>query len=421
MLREQLFERLSKIPEHPDNVLLLTHTDLDGAGAAVLISAAFPNSNVDIKHCNNKEMSDCILTALKEQSCDYDLIMVTDISLTEEDARIADGFVHENFLLFDHHPTAMHLNKYNWACVHNGKIEDSSRATYYDLADDWHTSATGLLFDYLAYHKFDCILNSPKLNYFAYAVSAYDTWDWKTTKCKKDYIQELSTLCSIYGLSRFERAMSLRIAANEDLLLPIDRLLFEIEQERVDTYISKIKDSIVTGTVDILGKKYSYAGCISTDYVAPVFQYLRDNYPSYDILIINTGASVSLRTNTDVDLAVIAKHFGGGGHVAASGFPQDLKTINTILELPFRHKSSVTASDSASRTSVFGTNKSGITVNIEETIIHSFTVDATSMEEAEELAKAMFDAGEIPAGVPGVKQMQIDDNRSGESTEWFEF
>lgn len=335
MTREQLFSRLKQIPTNLEKVLVLTHTDLDGAGAAVLVTVAFPNATVDIKHCNNNEMSDEILKAIKEESNKYDFILASDISLTALAAEEADLYIKNNFLLFDHHPTAEHLNKYNWACVYGGKIEDSARAVYYDSADDWHTSATGLLYDYFAYKELEAILKYPKLTYFAFAVSAYDTWDWKITFCKKDSIKELNTLCFIYGLDRFERSMRLRITMNEDLITRTDKMLFELEQERVDRYIDRLKDNIIIGSLEVLGRTYSYAGCISTDYVGPVFEYLRDTYPNYDLLIVNTGTSISMRTNTGVDLAVIAKHFNGGGHTAAGGFPIKLEDRCKILTIPF--------------------------------------------------------------------------------------
>lgn len=335
MTREHLFSRLKQIPTNPEKVLVLTHTDLDGAGAVVLVPIAFPNATVDIKHCNNNEMSDEILKAIKEESDRYDLILASDISLTTVAAEEADLYIKNNFLLFDHHPTAEHLNKYNWACVYGGKIEDSARAVYYDLADDWHTSATGLLYDYFAYKELGFTLKYPKLIYFAFAVSAYDTWDWKTTNCKKDLIKDLNTLCFIYGLDRFERSMRLRIVSDEELILPIDRVLFELEQDRVDRYIDRLKDNVMIGALEVLEKTYSYAGCISTDYVGLVFEYLRETYPNYDLLIVNTGTSISMRTNTGIDLAVIAKHFNGGGHTAAGGFPIKLEDRHKILTIPF--------------------------------------------------------------------------------------
>lgn len=422
MTRAQIFSRLSAIPKNPKKVFLLTHTDLDGAGAAVLTNLAFPSAKVEVQHCNNSEMSSCILTALREHGEEYDLILATDISLSETDAAIADEYIHNNFLLFDHHPTAMQLNQYIWACVYDGMIEDSSRAAYFDMQDDWHTSATGLLFDYLAYHKFECILTHPRIIEFAYSVSAYDTWDWKTTNCKKGIIQDLNSLCAIYGLSRFEQTITLRISTDDKLILPIDRVFFEIEQDKVDSYISKIKNNIVTGTVKILGRTYTYAGCVSTAYVAPVFEYLRDNYPDCDVLIVNTGASVSMRkTKSDIDLAVVAKHFGGGGHAGASGFPISTNDINRVLEMPFSEQQLDDPVGIVAKTSVFGKDEHKIQVNIEETSVRSFVVEATSIEEAEDIAKAMYAAGQVPSGIPGIRQMQIDDDVARESTSWFEF
>lgn len=334
MTREQIFSRLNSLPENPQSVLLLTHTDLDGVGCAVLTSAAFSSSRVDVRHCGNATMSSDILFALNDHMYDYDLILATDISLSEADAVKADKLIHDNFLLLDHHPTAMHLNKYSWACVYGDSIEDSLRAKYYAKNDSWHTSAAGLLFDYIDYNKFACVSEHPLLTEFAYMVSAYDTWDWKNTSCVKDGIADLNTLCYLYGFSRFERAMGLRIASGESLFLPIDNALLEFEHDRIEAYIAKLRDSIITGTICIDGRDYTYAGCISTTLVSAVFEYLREYYDC-DVYLVNTGTSISMRANTDIDLATIAKSFNGGGHKAAAGFPIPLAEQKHLLELPF--------------------------------------------------------------------------------------
>lgn len=341
MTKLELFSRLRPIPFESKKVLLLTHTDLDGAGAAVLTNLAFIHANVTVKHCNNNTMSKDILKAVMDNNIEetYDLVLATDISMNEDDAHLADTYIGSEhpFLLFDHHPTAMHLNKYNWACVYSDKIDDSRRAAYFEPEEkNWHTSATGLLYDYLDCEGYSCVSNLADLDYFAHAVSAYDTWDWKNAQCTTVDIEDMNALCYLYEIEDFEDKMISRLANRERFINSLDREALAKERKKIDAYLKNLKPYIATGELIVQGRKYSYAGCISTVYVAQVFEFLRKNYTNCELLLVNTGSSLSMRTNDNsIDLSAIAKYFNGGGHRAAAGFPITEEARADMITRPF--------------------------------------------------------------------------------------
>ena len=150
MTRQELFQKMPVVRNDLRKILILTHTDLDGAGAYAVIRSIFPKARADVLFCGNNRMSNDIISVLRRKQR-YDMIFATDISISEKDSRLADSLIHDNFLLFDHHASAEYLNKYKWACVYPGRIEDSPRNGLFKSNCDWHTSGTALVYEYLSY------------------------------------------------------------------------------------------------------------------------------------------------------------------------------------------------------------------------------------------------------------------------------
>ena len=155
MTRKELFDRLYK-PSKTNKVLLLTHNDEDAAGAEIVCRNVF--SNITVKNFSNNEMSKGILTEVQDNanSNEFDLIIIADISCNEEDAVEVNKVVNNcNIVLLDHHPTAVHLNKYKWAKVESGLLNDSFMVSWYKDVDKTkaHSSGASLVYDYLDYNN----------------------------------------------------------------------------------------------------------------------------------------------------------------------------------------------------------------------------------------------------------------------------
>lgn len=102
-------------------IKLFTHTDLDGVGCAVLAYLAFGYKNVDVEFCSYNNINQKVLKFIMSRSLSnsaYYGLYITDLSVSEEVARQIEKHK-DNIMprLFDHHATALWLNKYDWCQV----------------------------------------------------------------------------------------------------------------------------------------------------------------------------------------------------------------------------------------------------------------------------------------------------------------
>ena len=160
---EQYFAKLAKVNE---NSRILTHTDLDGAGAAVLLKSFF-RDGVDVIHCPNDMMSRMIRDKASDPDTakEYDLMIVSDISCSEEDAEYVDKHKQVALVLLDHHQTAVGLNRFSWACVQPLLLKGSYRDSilYETGAVSVHSSGTSLVYDYMEYCGLTRKFRNPEL------------------------------------------------------------------------------------------------------------------------------------------------------------------------------------------------------------------------------------------------------------------
>ena len=155
-------------------IKLFTHTDLDGVGCAILAYLAFGRENVDVEYCDYKNIDGIVREFyLSDANKQYDAIYITDISIDEENAAWIEELVHsgERWHLFDHHATALGLNKYDWCEV--SVMNDTLGIK---------TSGTELFYTYLRRREqFDCLSAkiTNNIDRFVDIVRDYDTWRWE--------------------------------------------------------------------------------------------------------------------------------------------------------------------------------------------------------------------------------------------------
>ena len=319
--KSELFEKL-RCPSQSDKILLITHTDLDGAGAAIL--ARLHYADVTVKHCPNNTMSRDILEACLAEPNEYDFIFACDISCNDEDAESieASPWARDHFVLIDHHPTAMCLNSYNWAVIYSDMVADSFRVKEYPDPSLGHSSGTGLFYDYLCFNYKDDNMH-PAVKEFVRLVSMYDTWDWTTIfNCTE--AKELSALCFLYGLEYFEETMNDRLSDSscKCLFNCTDQIILKCEENKIKSHIERIRKSYKYGTITLAGVTYNIVYCATSQYLPQTFEDMKIRYPDQDIYMINCGNTISMRSRKDsIDLGPIAKQLGGGGHAGAAGVP----------------------------------------------------------------------------------------------------
>lgn len=301
-----------------DKILLLTHTDMDGANI-VIMNQMF--NNVDVKNCSNSNMSYFI----KKNVCDnndYDTILVVDISCNEEDAAIINANPNKRkLILLDHHETALNLNKYSWAMVEQNIIEDSFRASYYKGIEGGHSSGTSLLYDFLDYQGHtERVKNKELLKEYVNNVAMYDTWDWNDLFDKKEEPKELEDTFEMYGIDMFQRLMSEKISKGERLVGIEEKKLLEEFKVKEQEYVDQVSKEFKEGVININGKDYTFLMGVCDSHLGPIFEKMKEFYDGYDLYFINYGSGLSLRTSRDdIHIGNLISKFGGGGHPGAGG------------------------------------------------------------------------------------------------------
>ncbi|WP_101514320.1 DHH family phosphoesterase [Clostridium botulinum] len=266
---------------------------------------------------------------------EYDKIFITDISVNEKIATIikqyyTDETYNPDIQLLDHHPTALELNKYDWAKVQ------------INLNDKEKTSGTRMFYDYLKENRY---LDSHAVVYNQYTnietfveiVRKYDIWQWK----EENYLipKQWNDLFYIMGREDFIESILYRLTHYDIFgFSDFDLQLLKYKQREIDNYIkSKDKELIVK---DILGYK---AGIIfGEQYHSEVGNRLSETHPELDfIVIINMSKAISYRNiGNKVDLGKdVAEIFEGGGHPNAAGSPISDEFRNKVINEIFNLKS----------------------------------------------------------------------------------
>ena len=336
MNRDEAFKKLVK-PHKDDKVLLLTHIDMDAAGAEILCYSTF--KDLTVKHLNNNNMSDGILynVTSNTDSNKYDLIIIDDISCSLKVANKIDEMKDTiKIVLLDHHSTAAELNKYSWASVVSELLEDSFMVDKYKEPSKAHSSGASLMYDYLEYNGL--LEGTGFLKELIHIIAAYDTWDWHDLLGENERYSSMDKLCDIYGLDDFVGEMysrSLQCYTAAGLFNSKDLYKLESYKEKVDEYLESIKDSFVESTLTLENDEYSIAWCFTSSYLQETFLLMKEMLPNKDLYIIDFGDGVSLRTdNPDLHVGMFArKRYGGGGHPGAAGFGLTQEVKRKCLEI----------------------------------------------------------------------------------------
>lgn len=288
---------------------IFTHTDLDGVGCAIL--AKYYNPEIEVEFCDydnvNQKVSDFL-----DNNISLGDLYITDISVSEEVAqRINDN---TDFILLDHHPTALGLNKYKWCTV---KVEDKTTGL--------KTCGTEMFYHWLVEYGY---LNKSKvLDRFVEIIRDYDTWRWAELGEDGVISKKINDLLYIYGrenfinwcLSSFTQRKFPNLGNTENILL-------ELRQQEIDRYVEKKSREMFTQA--LCGKISGFV--FASRFTSELGNRLCKMHPEIDfVTIINIeDCTVSYRTvKDDIDLGKdVAALFGGGGHPKAAGSQFD-KTV----------------------------------------------------------------------------------------------
>ena len=292
-----------------NRIKLFTHTDLDGIGCSLLFLKNNKISKEDIEYLDYTNINETITEFI--YSCEYknyDKIYITDISVDEDIAETID-YINKNesvqFILYDHHKTALPLNEYNWAKV---VVEE----------DNIKTCGTSLL-----YHN---EFNTIGLEDFVETIRQWDTWDWSIVKDGYK-ANHLNTLLFIFKRDKFiELCASNDYNVDKIINNELSKCLLEIEGRNKKDYIKRKSQTGVNMVLSIpinnIKREYNVYLVCADKYISELGNTICKKNPEYDlcIMIDLDRRALSYRSvKEDIDCSEIAKYFNGGGHPRTAG------------------------------------------------------------------------------------------------------
>lgn len=278
-----------------------SHNDLDAVGLVVVLKR-LGYDIASISYHGYPTIDASITKHLKESYSKDDLLLIADICpsdsvLEEINRKVSDG---AKVVLLDHHKTKLSAAKYKWATI------------------DLEKCGTELVYDRYKPADWD----SPALDMFVEAVSAWDLWKLDS-ECRKRS-ENLNSLLGFIGKGAFVKEFSIDLTAD-----------FRGTFAEVIKYLEKRKKKYVK---QVIKKQLEHVRCykdgfnnrfkilFATDYISEIGNAALDHPEAEDlhyVCVINPAWNTcSLRARKGgVDVGAIAKFFGGGGHAAAAGFP----------------------------------------------------------------------------------------------------
>lgn len=279
--------------------LIISHiADPDGVTPIILSKLVF--EEIDYILSENKDVNDNVKNNLDK----YDFIYVVDLNISEELADFIEANYKEKIMILDHHLSCNNMNKYSFIEV-NAEGKESGTSLYYK---------------YLLNNYNNNLLNRESTKMLVEHVRTMDIYDF--SKTSKEEAEKLEMIFKIYGKDRFIDKFYNVIINDLELYSKEDLNLVELEKERIKRYIEEKEFMEISLDNKRVGVVFAER------YISELGNYLINKYDYLDyIVLINIDKKISYRGNGKVDLSVIAKKFGGGGHVNAAGncLPSGLK------------------------------------------------------------------------------------------------
>ena len=327
-------------------IKLFTHCDLDSVGAIICLQLL----QKDFEYVQTKNPQDCS-EKVKEflesgEYINYKEILFSDISVNEEVAEMLNEVHKEgiNVELYDHHKTALWLNKYKWATVQES-------LTLIDInSKERLTCGSELFFVRYFFRKSNVSSKRFKaLDLIIEGIRAYDTWDWFNDKDLPSKVKELAyklnTLYYYYFAEDFCNGIINHIeeqcSYNASAIPQEWDTVFDVLEKQKQSKIKQILKSVRYSEDYLNGRQYKVAYVIAYDYASDLGStILNQEEREVDIAVIwnPLNGSVSLRSKRpDIDVSAIAKSITdiSGGHTNASGFTPNLDIFSLSIDKLF--------------------------------------------------------------------------------------
>ncbi len=293
-----------------EKICLITHiADADGAFPIILSKLVF--QDFDVFSCEVSEV-DMVLKDVLSHHEDYEKIYIVDINMSEEMASVIeeDVTLKGKIMVFDHHASNIQLNKYSFIQV-------------VDFKEGRKECGTTLFYEHLKKSFYNPVLDKQNLVTMIELIREGDTYDF-TDELKQTAFQ-FGSLYAIFGRERYIEHFYRSILEHDVFSFSeIEKTLIELEEEKTNQYIEeKLKRVKIA---KILGVT---VGIVFAEQRRSLLGHAMAENLDIDIaIVVNVDRSISYRADKEnVDINVLAKPYGGGGHKHAGGspLPEDLQ------------------------------------------------------------------------------------------------
>lgn len=307
-------------------MLIFHHSDLDGMGVKIVAirQAQLQEMEYETFKCNYTDVNEIVRQRISESLDDVVEIVIGDISVDENTAVILHTTCFRQNIkltLRDHHATAEHLNKYDWAVVREHK-------------DGVPYCGTHLLAE-----EFPEVFN--EFQAFIQTVDDWDTWKW--VKNGNNTAKDLNALFQVIGEERFtEYILRLYEGTISDPIQLFNSWAASIVEAHnlfVEKTAKNCENSMWTMELKVPLKQRSYkTGIIfANNDLSDIANIILSKHPELDILMIMSyPKTISYRTrkSLDIPLGDLAQMITGkgGGHPQSAGSTISPKVFGKTFE-----------------------------------------------------------------------------------------
>ena len=256
-------------------------------------------------------MDEFVEELLKEDLNSYQNIYITDLALSENFyKKIKESGYAYKFKIFDHHKTHLFAKDYE------------------NVVIDIEECGTTLFYNYLSKkYKFKKIVED-----YIKHVKNLDLWLWVE---KSDFMaKELGNIFDLYGRNTYIEEMYQKLKRGKKFKWnKFENKILKIEKDTVDRYLKKKDKELYKIEYD----GYLIGAVFSERYRSELGNYLSSIHPELDLVVmINMSGGLSLRTEKDFDISILAQKLNGGGHKKACGAPIEEEVKESILKNIFK-------------------------------------------------------------------------------------
>lgn len=300
--------------------LIISHkADIDGLSPVIFLKLIRDDVDVCLLNANDIIPKVKELTSSKDY-LKYDEIFITDLTLDRHACElIMQTGEYNRFHTFDHHAFNLVANDYPFG---------TSISTNENGVNE---CATSLFYKYLI-HTYPEDFDLYSIAEYTELVRLSDTWDWAKTNNQK--AQDLAELHGILGREKYIDYFVNYLKDNNNHFdfSPEHKYLIEVEKDRTQRYLEESEKTMFHAILN--DKKCGIV--FAENHRSLLGNYLCEKYKhSIDyVIIINMQQGISFRASKeDINVSEVAKIYGGGGHVKASGAPMDNSLKREVIKL----------------------------------------------------------------------------------------